>query len=100
LADALVGLLGNAEVKSQCTYACPVVFALTIHAAFGGWTPPRNLDVSLTMTLESLDSAPDGDTGPLPGFRRSRTCKGLNLTDDMIDSVHIYWNHDAKRFGE
>ena len=52
------------------------------------------------LRLESLDYGPDEDTGPLPGFRRSRTCKGLNLSDDMIDSAHIYWNHDAKRFDE
>jgi hypothetical protein len=52
------------------------------------------------LRLESLDYSPNEDTGPLPGFRRSRTCHGLNLTDDEVDSAHIYWNHDAKRFDD
>ena len=50
------------------------------------------------LTTESLDYDPKDDVGDLPGFRRSRTCVGLNLSDDRIDSAHIYWNHDAKRF--
>ncbi len=50
------------------------------------------------LTLESLDHAPDEDPGPLPGFRRSSTCKGLNLSDGKVDSAHIYWNRDTKRF--
>jgi hypothetical protein len=52
------------------------------------------------LTIESLDYDPTEDIGELPGFRRSRTCKGLNLTDERIDSAHIYWNHVAKRFGD
>jgi hypothetical protein len=52
------------------------------------------------LTLESLDYDPKDDIGDLDGFRRSRTCKGLNLSDDKIDSAHIYWNHDAKRFND
>lgn len=52
------------------------------------------------LTLESMDYSPDQEIGPLPGFRRSRTCKGLNLADDKIDSAHIYWNHDARRFDD
>jgi hypothetical protein len=52
------------------------------------------------LTLESLDYDRDEDTGPLPGFRRSRTCKGLNLSDGLVDSAHIYWNHDARRFDD
>ena len=52
------------------------------------------------LTLESLDYEPKDDIGDLPGFRRSRTCQGLNVTDDKIDSAHIYWNHEAKRFSD
>ena len=52
------------------------------------------------LSLESLDYDPKDDVGDLPGFRRSRTCQGLNLSDDKIDSSHIYWNHDAKRFND
>ena len=52
------------------------------------------------LTLESLDDDPKDEIGDLPGFRRSRRCQGLNLSDDRIDSAHIYWNHDAKRFND
>lgn len=52
------------------------------------------------LTLESLDYDPKDRVGDLHGFRRSRTCKGLNLSDEKIDSAHIYWNHDAKRFDD
>jgi len=52
-----------------------------------------------TLTMESLDYDPKDDPGGvLPGFQRSRTCKGLNLSDGEIDSAHIYWNHNAFRF--
>jgi len=29
---------GNADVLDECLYACPVVFALTVHASFAGFT--------------------------------------------------------------
>jgi hypothetical protein len=59
----------------------------------------RNISQT-TLTIESLDYAPDEETGPLPGFRRSPSCQGLNLSDDRIDSAHIYWNHDTQRFAD
>lgn len=53
------------------------------------------------LTVESLDYDPRAPLGQdLPGFRRSPTCKGLNLSDGLIDSAHIYWNHDTKRFDD
>jgi hypothetical protein len=48
------------------------------------------------LTAESIDYDPDDDdVGALEGFQRSATCKGLNLGDDMCDSIHMYWNHAA-----
>ena len=35
-------------VVHECIYSCPMVFALTIYAIFGGWKPPANLDSNLT----------------------------------------------------
>lgn len=56
---------------------------------------------TVKLTVESLDyDAKDAYVRDLPGLRRSHACKGLNLSDDMIDSVHIYWNHDARRFSD
>jgi hypothetical protein len=55
---------------------------------------------AVRLTTEALDYDPKDDLGELPGFRRSKTCKGLSLSDDKIDSTHIYWNHDAKGFDD
>jgi hypothetical protein len=48
----------------------------------------------LELTLESLESGPEEAFGrPEQGFEHSKTCKGLDLADGQIDSMHIYWNH-------
>jgi len=53
------------------------------------------------VTIEGQDFEAKMDTGYiLAGFKRSRTCKGLRLSDGLIDSAHIYWNHDANRFDD
>lgn len=52
----LVGMLGDAAVIDECIYACPVVFALTVHACFAGWTPPSTLDAKLD-TVRALQNA-------------------------------------------
>jgi hypothetical protein len=56
---------------------------------------------SATLQAESLDYDPKEDPGyVLSGFQRSKTCKGLNLSDGKIDSAHIYWNHESLRFDD
>ncbi len=51
------------------------------------------------LTTESLDYDPEVSLGyPLPGFQRSKTCKGLNISDGETDSRHLYWNHIYGRF--
>jgi len=53
------------------------------------------------LMIEDQDYDPKEDPGyALPGFRRSKTCKGLNLSDGLVDSAHIYWNHDARQFDD
>lgn len=52
----LVKNLGDTRVLDECTYACPVVFALTVHACFAGWRVPSNLDSQLT-TVSDLQSS-------------------------------------------
>jgi hypothetical protein len=51
-APILVRLLGDPNVLSECEYACPVVFALTIDAYFGGWNPPSGLDTKLMTVID------------------------------------------------
>ena len=54
---------------------------------------------SVVLKAEGLDYNPKEDMDfPLPGFRQSKTCKGLNLSDGETDASHLYWNHDALRF--
>jgi hypothetical protein len=56
---------------------------------------------SAVLETENLDFDPEEALGyALPGFHRSKTCKGLNLSDGKIDSAHIYWNHESLRFDD
>jgi hypothetical protein len=55
--------------------------------------------LSTTLETEDLDYDPKEDLGyGLPGFRRSKTCRGIKLNDGRTDSPHIYWNHNSHRF--
>jgi len=56
---------------------------------------------SAVLEIESLDIDREKELGyALPGFRRSKTCRGLNLSDGRSDSAHIYWNHESHRFDD
>jgi hypothetical protein len=48
------------------------------------------------LRIESLDYDPTGAVGKLQGFRSSKKCNAFGLTDDICDSFHFYWNHQAK----
>jgi hypothetical protein len=53
------------------------------------------------LTIESLDYDPKETIGYDPeGFKRSGSCKGLNLSDGETDSAHIYWNEKLHRFSD
>lgn len=50
------------------------------------------------VSLESLDFDPkDEEMGDLPGFQRSKLCKGIVLDDKQSDPIHLYWDHDTHR---
>ena len=55
-APILAKLLGDDAVIDECIYACPVIFALAIHASFAGWTLPADVDTKLD-TVQDLQSA-------------------------------------------
>lgn len=59
---------------------------------------------SAVLTVESLDFKVEdfeSEIGYLPeGLSPSKTCVGLNMSDQMVDSAHIYWNREAGRFDE
>ena len=54
------------------------------------------------LAKESLDFSPgkpEDEIGYLPdGFIQSKTCSGLNLSDENTDSAHIYWDAKSKQF--
>jgi hypothetical protein len=46
------------------------------------------------LNLESQEYDLTEELGENPeGFKKSKICKGLNVSDGMCDSFHIYWNH-------
>lgn len=51
----------------------------------------ESLDFDLKELEQQLGYAPDG-------LKPSRTCVGLNLSDQMVDSAHIYWHKKNRRF--
>ena len=57
---------------------------------------------SAVLTIEDLDFDKkqfQKDIGYLPrGLVPSKTCKGLNMSDERVDSAHIYWSRNDKRF--
>lgn len=61
----------------------------------------RNAE-SAVLTTETLDFSVqefESEVGPLPeGLRPSKTCRGLNMSDQETDSVHIYWNRKSRQF--
>ena len=61
----------------------------------GGGSQDAVCEASAALSTETLDYDPTEDTGPLEGFKRSAVCKGLSLSDDSCDSIHLYWNHNA-----
>jgi hypothetical protein len=65
----------------------PEVLSFTLHRGFA------------TLETDDLNYDPMEDLGySLPGFHRSKTCKGLSVDDRETDPVHLYWNHQSVRF--
>ena len=57
---------------------------------------------SAVLTTEDLDfkiAEFEREVGNVPpGLRPSKSCLGLNMSDQLIDSAHIYWSRKARRF--
>ena len=81
-----VGVLVTAAKQPQV-----LVFAVSddAHAAV--------CSADVTLTEELLDYDPSQVPGGLEGFRLSGTAKGLQLSDDECDPIHLYWNTVARR---
>lgn len=49
------------------------------------------------LTTESMDYDPRETTlDETSGFHRSRTASGVNISDGLTDSLHIFWNHNTR----
>lgn len=57
---------------------------------------------SLSLKTESMDfdvkELADQLGYDLQGMTRSKSCKGINLGDGLVDSAHIYWNRVSREF--
>ena len=59
---------------------------------------PAEAKIRLEDSSLSKDEIQSLSNAVPPGYRQSKTCKGLRLSDDGSDAAHIYWDHDARRF--
>ena len=61
---------------------------------------PADVKIKTESMDFKLDELKD-EIGAIPeGMHTSKTCKGLNLSDDRTDSAHIYWNHVKHEFDD
>jgi hypothetical protein len=51
----------------------------------------ESLDIDLQRLRRDIGVVPDG-------LVRSKTCMGLQMTDQRVDSVHVYWHRQKRRF--
>lgn len=52
------------------------------------------------LNLESQEYDLTEELGENPeGFKKSKICKGLNVSDGLCDSFHLYWNHKTNSLG-
>lgn len=49
------------------------------------------------LQVESLDYDPSEGVGPIEGFERSQSCKGLTLSGGECDAIHLFWNRKTRR---
>jgi hypothetical protein len=67
----------------------------SISFSIGGLSQASLCAAPVKPALESQDFDPKEELGSLPGFRRSKVCKGIVLDDEQCDPIHVYWDHDA-----
>lgn len=98
----------SAEDTAQMEY---VEDRVRVTVTFAATKAPQSLEFGLgdsmaqeslcgteaTLEIEDMDYDLIEAFGENPeGFRQSKTCKGLRLMGGECDSMHIFWNHDAR----
>ncbi len=91
---------GRADVRVGIVFGMtkpPSITTIEIAPSVQTALPTANV----RLVVDDMDYDPtnvaEGGPGPLEGFRRSKSCVGLNLSDGDTDSMHMYWNHVAGR---
>ncbi|MGO9270429.1 MAG: hypothetical protein ACLQOO_09285 [Terriglobia bacterium] len=80
---------GPAETKAQVDI---------LEFGVGGASESDLCALPAKLTTESLDYDPTEEVGgPVPGFERSKTTRGLNLAEGNCDSFHLFWDHQSHR---
>ena len=94
-------ILGTSHSETASRYAVAAIFLDGLNKQpelfFDNVHEPDDVE----LKMESLDYDPKEEIGQtLQGFKRSRTCQGLNMADNHTDSLHIYWNEDLRDFDD
>ncbi|MDE1929614.1 MAG: hypothetical protein KGI36_20730, partial [Burkholderiales bacterium] len=100
---------GHASTVLLGTSKTETVVAVFRHGVDGAPTwltyPARDVEpASVMLTTEDLDFDPvrfARENGAVPaGMEPSLSCEGLDLTDAVPHSVHIYWNRKSERYAD
>ncbi len=95
---ARLGYVGKNRVRLSVTFAA----TKTVQSLDFGWGDSMAQDslcgTEAVLTVEDLDYDLAEIFGEAPeGFKKSKTCKGLNVSGGECDSMHIYWDHQTKQ---
>jgi hypothetical protein len=81
-----IGLVMNGNTKT------PIVDTLVVARGKQG----SLCSLPVKVSKYSLDLDIEQAVISAPGFKRSRSCQSVQISDDQCDSFHLYWNHAMK----
>jgi len=99
--------LGNAERAVLGTTNSEIVVAvftdgMNMRPKVLRFPSGRRNPETASLVAEDLDFKKkqlEKELGYVPeGLKPSKTCKGLNMSDQNTDSAHIYWHREKRRF--
>ena len=97
-ADAISYFVSSGAVSVEVRFSQKGHATQSLTFAIGADSQKSLRAAPAKVSLESLDFDPkDEEMGDLPGFQRSKFCKGIVLDDQQSDPIHVYWDHDAHR---
>jgi hypothetical protein len=92
-------ILGTSHSETARRYAVAAIFLDGLDKQPELFFDDLHITDDVKLIVESLDFDPQETLGhSLQGFKRSKTCKGLNMDDNQTDSLHIYWDAKSRDF--